>query len=120
MLEIRRADTALGSGRRGHAHRGTARCSRGRLEGAPGRAPASASTRTKSCGPVDTARPRSRRCGARASWRMRAPPPRSRLSRRGRLLMDPEMGRGGRQDQQEGGSHARRWREAVPAGRVGQ
>ena len=32
--------------------------------------------------------------------------------------MDPEMGRGGRQGQQEGGSHARRWREAVPAGRV--
>jgi hypothetical protein len=32
--------------------------------------------------------------------------------------MDPEMGRGGRQDEQEGGSHARRWREAVPAGRV--
>ena len=32
--------------------------------------------------------------------------------------MDPEMGRSGRQDRQEGGSHARRWREAVPAGRV--
>ena len=32
--------------------------------------------------------------------------------------MDPEMGRGGGQDQQEGGSHACKWREAVPAGRV--
>ncbi len=71
MLETGALTPLVGSGRRGRAHREQPGVLRGRGEGRAGAArPASASTRTRSCGPAGTARPRSRRCGARASWRV--------------------------------------------------